>query len=725
MTIVDSGGTAATNAEQAAPSQLAPIILRVFETARRHILLIAVIVTTALVAALILTLLATPLYTAVTRVEISRQQANVTNVESLQSEDFAQSGEFYATQHALLGARSLAERVAGRLRLARNENFLTTHGLSEGGVMDGLSARPTRDELRQREAAVVNALISRVRVLPLRGSALVDVDYTSPDPALSAEIANAWVQEFVRQSMDRRLGLSADARSYLETRLAALRQRVEQSERELVNYAREQGIVRLTEERSADGSTTTTQTLVSADIEVLNTQLAEATAQRIAAEGRRDAARTRRSSDAMLSSPALATMRQQRAELAARYAQLLQRFEPQFPEARAVERQLASLDASIATEERRVMGAVDANYDAAVRHERGLRARVDGLLGQLDQENRASIQYNIFQREVDTNRGLYQAMLQRYREIGVAGVGTNNISVIDEARAPGGPSSPNLPMNLAIALILGLAAAAAVVFVIENLDEAIRRPQQVTEQLGVPLLGAVPEDDVDEPLDDVADPKSMLSESYMSVRTNLGFTTDHGAPRSLSITSTLPAEGKSTTSVAIAAMLGRTGKRVILLDLDLRRPSLAKRLGLRSDRGISNYLSGDDAWSDMVQETRFANLSFIAAGPIPPSAPELLTTDRLQHLVRELSATYDHVLIDCPPVLALSDAQLITKAVEGVVFVVESGRTPIRAVANSINAFRNHDIRLFGVVLTKYRAQLSSYGYGYNYENQYNYGKTS
>lgn len=700
-----------------------PIVLHLVELAKRHLLLIAAIIVTALIAALLLTLLATPQFSASTRIEIAREQANITNVEGLQSDNLTGALEFYNTQHALLEAQSLAERVTRRLRLTQNDAFLEAYDLNKTGLLAGEAAtRPSRTELRQREQAIAGILRDGININPLRNSALVDVEFTSPSPELSMQIANAWVQEFIRQSIDRRFGSSADARAFLETRLEGLRQRLEQSERDLQNYAERQNIVRLGEVRSEDGRTQTTQTLVSADLEALNTQLAEATATRMEAEGRRDAARSRTANDASIANPALNTLRQRRAELSSQYAQLMQRFEPEYPEAQGVQRQIANIDASIAAEERRVLTAIDVTYDAAARREAALRARVDQLLGRLGGENRAQIQYNIFQREVDTNRQLYDTLLQRYREIGVAGVGANNISVIDEARLPAQPSSPNLLLNLLLATIIGIALAAAAVFAIENLDEAIRRPKQVTENLGLPLLGAIPVQADEDPIALVRDPKSTVSEAYMSVRTSLGFSTDHGAPRSISVTSTSPSEGKSTTSFAIGAMLARTGKRVVLVDVDLRRPAMAKVLGISRKIGVSNYLSGADDWRSMVQETDLANLAFLPSGPIPPSAPELLSSDRLRLLVEELTAVYDHVIIDGPPMLALSDAQLIARAVEGVVFVVESGRTPIRAIEATIKRLRDSGTRVFGVILTKYRAQASTYGYGYKYAYQYDYG---
>lgn len=712
----------ASPAQEATPTSAAPLVLRVSEVLRRHWLAILGTTAAAIIAALIITLLSTPLYTASTRIEIARQSGNVTNVEGLQRNEDVQSIEYYATQHELLNARSLAERVVRRLRLASNDNFLSAFDLSTGGFLSGAGDRaPTRGEIRDREALAADALLKSVDIAPLRGSALVDVRFTSADPGLSAQIANAWVDEFIQQTLDRRFESTGDARTFLETRLVTLRDRLEKSERDLVNYARAQNIVRLTEERSADGRTTTTQTLASRDLEILNNQLGEATAARIAAEGRRDAARSSRATEALINNTAIAALRQSRAQLASQYAQLMQRFEPQYPEARALQQQIAAIDASIASEERRVRSATDSEFEAASSRERQLRARVNSLLGQLDEQNRASIQFNIYQRDVDTNRQLYEALLQRYKEIGVAGVGTNNVSIIDRAKVPTSPSSPNLWLNLALALVAGLALSGLVVFIIENLDETIRQPRQVTETLGVPLLGAVPESELDEPLQSIADPKSILSEAYMSARTNLAFVTDHGAPRSFSVTSSAPGEGKSTTSLGLATALARTGKSVVVVDLDLRRPTLHKRLGANMEKGVSNFLAGDSALDTMLAGTDFANLSFMSSGPIPPSAPELLTGGRLNLLMTELTQRFDHVVVDGPPLLALSDAQLIGQAVEGVVFVVQSARTPIRAVNSSIRAFRSNGIRLFGVVLTKYRAQISTYGYGYNYESQYRY----
>lgn len=720
-TAVGNMARSANGAER--PFWSAPVLLEYWNAVRRHIWLALAIVSAVTVAGAIITLLMTPQYTATSRIEIAREQANVTNVEGLKRDSNAPDQEFYLTQYSLLNARSLAERVERRLRLARNPEFFAAHGETpEGeGLLSGLRSGPvSAADLRQRERQAVELLLDNVGISPLRGSALVDVSYSSASPQLSRLIASTWVNEFVQQSMDRRLASTADARIYLEGRLQGLRDRLEKSERDLVNYAARQGIVRLSEIQGEDGRTRTTQTLASSDLEQLNRLLVQATAERAEAESKLSAARAPGATQLGLSNQSLSTLRQRRAEANAAYQELLVQFEPEYPQAQAAREKVAALDRAISAEETRVRGAYSADYNAAVQRETDLRARVDRLLGRLDTENRSSIQYNIYQREVDTNRELYDGLLQRYKEIGVAGVGTNNISVVDDAVNPVKPSSPRLVLNLAAALLLGLFFAGVTIVILENLDESVREPQQISDRLGVPLLGAIPVVD-DEALSDIEDPKSILSEAYMTVRTNLGFSTDHGLPRTMALTSTSPSEGKSTSAYSLARVIGRTSGSVVLVDVDMRRPVVATRLGLDNSKGVSNFLAGEDNWEDLIQTIGKSNVSFISAGPVPPSASELLSGDRLASLVRALSERFDHVILDSPPMLGLSDAPLIANVVEGLIYVIEADRTAVRASQAAITRLRESRAQILGALLTKYRARQSGYGYGYGYG--YSYGK--
>lgn len=705
---------------QVSSANFVPAARKYWMIAKRNLWLIAGVVALAIIMAVIATLLMTPQYTAMARIEVSRQQDNVTNVQTVEREESSPSQEFYATQYSLLDTRSLAQRVAQRLNLSQSDAFFAAHGKSAEDLFGGDGAAPTAAEAGTRSRETADLLLENVTIAPIRGSALIDVMYTSADPILSARIANVWVEEFARQAQDRRFGSTSEARKFLEQRLAELRQRLEESERELVNYAADENIVRLSESRSEDGRTRTTQTLTSSDLESLNAALAEATAARIAAEAQLVAVSRSSANSQSVENVALNQLRERRAQLAAQYADLLVKFEPQYPAAQALQRQIETIDSSIAREEGRVRQSVRTNYDAARQREDQLRQRVNGLLGELTSENRASIQYNIYQREVDTNRELYDALLQRYKEIGAAGVGFSNIAIVDRANVPERPSSPKLLLNLAVALLLGGIAAAAAVLVVENLDESIRDPEELRKKIKRPVLGVIPYlEGIDEPLVELKDPKSELSEAYMTLRTNLSFSTPNGVPKTLMVTSSQAAEGKSTTSLALANLLARNGRRVVLVDLDMRRPMIDRMIGGPRDFGMSNYLSGNSDLDALLQETDNPNLTFISAGPIPPSAAELLSSVRLGQLLEKLGQGYDHVIIDSAPVLGLSDAPLIARSVEGVVLAVQANDTPARSVEHAVNRLEMGNAHILGVVLTKFRAKDSTYGYGYGFDYKY------
>jgi capsular exopolysaccharide synthesis family protein len=364
-----------------------------------------------------------------------------------------------------------------------------------------------------------------------------------------------------------------------------------------------------------------------------------------------------------------------------------------------------------------------ASYDAAAARERMLRGRVENLESDLLDLRRRTIQYNIYQREVDTNRQLYDALLQRYKEIGVAGgVGVNNISIVDRAQVPAGPSSPNLLLNLLSSILIGAAVGVALALALEQLDQTITDPRELEAAIGLPLLGTIPKSNVDSPVEELEDPKTPLVEAYLSTQTRLAFTTDHGVPRTLAVTSTRPGEGKTTTAYALARQLARTGARVVLIDGDMRSPSLHALFGVSGERGLSNYLAGDDDAAAMMHSCA-GGLSLMPAGPPPPNAAELLTGGRLARLLGELRRGFDQVVVDAPPVMGLADTPLIGTAVEGVVFVIESRATPISMARVAVSRLRESKAKVVGVLLTKFEAEKVQYGYGYDYG--YGYGSST
>ncbi len=683
---------------------------------KRRKWILAGIMMVCVIAALVITLLMTPVFTATTRIEISRNQENVTNVQGVEAEEVGQSLEFYQTQYSLLGTRSLAARVARALNLPGDRLFREAYALDD--LEDAGAAASDSEKQFDR---VVKILLADIEISPIRGSALVDVSFTSPHPALSAKIANAWAEQYSEATQDRRFASTSDARTFLEEQLESLRVRLEQSESELVNYAADKRIIALSTSEANDGATRTERTLAASDLQGLATQLVDATADRIEAESEWRAGGG--ASDATLANGAINGLRQQRALVASEYARMLQQFEPGYPAAQALKSQLDALDGAIRAEEVRANSAVERRFRQTAARESELRARVEGLKNQLIGQRRDSIQYAIYQREVDTNRELYDALLQRFKEIGVAGVGSNNIAVVDRALPPSGPSSPSLILNVLLALIVGGLASTLAVIGFEMVDQSVRDPQDVSDRLGLALLGSIPRAKEGSFQELARDRKSEAAEAYLSVKTSLNFLTEHGVPRSLMLTSTGPNEGKSVSTLALADILARGGQKVVLVDADMRNPSALGLLDMKAEAGLSNYLSGQDEAASLILPTTTPDLSVLGAGPPPPNAAELLAGPRFRKLIAQLLEQYDHVLVDSPPVLGLADAPLLSTSVEGVVLAVEANRYKLRAVANSIARLRSANARMLGAVVTKVDQRNSAYGYGYGYGYGYRYGE--
>lgn len=695
-----------------------PILKQYVAIIRRRKWVLIGSIAAALVAALIITMLMTPLYTARSTVEIQREGANIVNVQSVESETNTRDEEFYQTQYSLLKARSLAERVARNLRLYEDQTFLSAFEIDDEMPAGG-GARPalTQEQRDARILRVSDLLLKNVGVQPIRNSHLVEVTFTSPNPQLSARIVDAWTRNFIEQALERRFEATAYARRFLEERLAQLSGRLETSERQLVGYAVREGIININSSSAQGSSSTVERPLVADQLVALNLELQRATAERMAAQSRQAAGPT----GATLADPVLAGLRQRRSDVAAEYQRMLVQFEPDYPPARALAAQLAQIDRGIAAQEGRVSSATQNELQAAQGRESQLAQRVEALKSELLQNRSRSIQYNIHQRDVDTNRQLYEALLQRYKEIGIAGgVGVNNIAVVDSARIPTGPSSPALVLNMLIALLAGLAIGAGLALAMEQVDEAIADPAEIENKLRLPILGAVPKVADGDLGEELADRKSAIAEAYLSVQTSLGFSTDHGVPRSLVVTSTRPGEGKSTTSFALAQSLARTGRSVILVDGDMRSPSIHHQFDVRNEIGLSNYLSGESDLSRLILPTAIKGISVMTAGPIPPNAAELLTGARLNQLLGELQGRFDHILIDAPPVMGLADAPLLSSRVEGTVYVIEAHGTRTSMARLALGRLQFANARIVGAVLTKFESKRAHYGYGYDYG--YGYG---
>jgi capsular exopolysaccharide synthesis family protein len=666
--------------------------------------LILSMVALGVAGALIATLLTTPLYRAKAVLEINPPSVEIMDESKSRSGGGARDEvSFLATQYGLLRSRTLAERVAQELNLPSREEIV-----------------PQSGDRTARQRAATAVLQQNFDVDPVPNSRIVEITFSSPSPQLAAQITNSFADTFINSNLERRYEASSYARDFLQRQIAKVKGELERSERQLVAYAQRQGIIN-TGGSSEDGRPSDTGSLQGASLITLNEALAQAQTKRIAAEQRYRQARAVGTTAEVNESTAV--MRAQLATLEAEYQEKLASFKPEYPDMMRLRSRIDALGQQIRREAGNVASgranSLLADYQAAAAEERSLQARVGQLKGSVMSLRGRSIEYNILQREVDTNRSLYDALLQRYKEIGVAGgIGTNLVSIVDRAEVPGFPYKPDLMLNLLIGLGLGLLGGIGAALALEFINDTVKTPDDVREKLKLASLGVIPKKLTQASIsEELKDQTSPVSEAYFSLRTSLQFSTDHGAPRTLLVTSTRAAEGKSSTTLALAQNFARLGKNVLLIDADLRKPAFVTNAG--TEVGLSKLLTNTESISSHVLKTESENLSLIPCGPLPPNPAELLASPRLHSILSEAAGSFDMVIIDGPPVLGLADAPLLGAACEGALMVIESGKTRTKAAVDAITRLKDAGSHILGAVLTKYRHQ--SGGYGYNYE-PYRYG---
>ena len=664
----------------------------------------------ALFIALVGTLLTTSEFRATTSLQIDRDTIQVVQVQGLQPVESFNDQNFYQTQYDLLRSRSLAQRVVAQLDLAHNPEFKRLMRPSPWAKLLALMhpASKTKPGNAARDDQLDSALLAMVSIEPVLNSRLVKIHIVSPDPAFSARVANAYAQAFIQSNLERRMDASSYAKRYLQDHLQQLKQRLEDSDQELVAFAQKQQIVNISNQQS----------LVGQQLEDLNKALADAEQDRYKAESRwREVQAT--PTDALpqvLGDPVVQKLRQKYSEIAAKYQDQLRLYKPAYPQMQQLKAQLDELHGQIAVQIAAIKRSVEGDYLAAKAREDLLHTRVADLKQQvLDLEQR-SIRYNILKREVDTNRQLYDGLLQRYKEIAVAGgVGINNISVVDRAEVPTGRYSPSLKRNFAIALVIGLFGGALLALLLEHLDDTVKGTSDIEQKLGLAVLGIIPLLRDQTPEQALTDARSGFSEAYRSSRTALQFSTADGAPQVLLITSTQPGEGKSTTASALAKNFAELGRRVLLIDADLRNPS-QHRIGVVDNaRGLSNVLAGAMTWREVLHRAEGSSVSVMACGPLPPNPAELLAGPRLAALLEAVRAEFDFVILDSPPVLGLADAPLLGHIAGGTVLVIEAGTARLEDVRDAVKRLEAARGRVVGAVMTKLDMRHARYGYGYGY----------
>ncbi len=672
---------------------------------RNRYIIMAILAASVLLGVLAL-FLTNPTYRATASIEINNQPVKVLGTEDYQPISHPQETDRLLQTHVdILHSRALAELVSNDLGLAKNDNFLAAQDITASAD--------------QRQTKVIEALRDNLVVSLPRNSRVVPVSFENGNPRLAAQIANRYVENLISGNLKRHFETSAYSKEFLEEQLELTKGRLEESERALLDYARSVGLI----DPSAGGgdpnsmSNNAPRSLTSANLIDINQSLSTVMAARMQAEGRWRAAQATPTMNLpeVLSNPAIQEMMQRRAELRSTYEQELQRRKADHPAVKQAFAAISELDRQIGTLASGIRNSIRNQYDIARRQESQISQTVQRLKGASLEEQQLGIRYNILKREVETNRELYDGLLQRFKEVSAqAGITSNNISIIDRASAPLLPVSPRPFLFLTLSLLLGMFVAAGVIIVRELFQDGVRAPDEVEDRFGVPLLGHVPRiaNQANTAIE-MANPGSQLSEAYQSVQASVELSTEGGTPKTLLITSSRPGEGKSTTAVCMARDAARAGRTVLLIDADLRRPSLHKHFNLAKTPGLCNFLTRPMPVESAIHKTDIPGLMLMPAGPKPPSPAELLSGPAMRTMLGYLSKQYDQIIIDSPPTLGLADAPRLASVVDATLLVIEANRSQRGAIEGAIRQLGAARARLIGAVLVKFDIAKADFGSGY------------
>ncbi|WP_167693165.1 GumC family protein [Sphingomonas azotifigens] len=652
-----------------------------------------------LIAGVGIIMITPPLFRARASVEVSQQSTKVLGTEETEPVmGGAEFDRFLQTQVNLLESRALAARVAANLRLAADDRFLVAMG----------DRFPQGATAERRQRMVTDLLQKNLRISLMPNSRIVEIVFTSRDSAIAMRVANSYSENYIQTNIERKFSTTAYSREFLSTQLAQAKQRLEGSERELIEYSRAAKLIDASGGADAQGQQEAgPRSLTTANLVNLNEAYIAAEARRIQTEERwRQAGGVPLMSlPEVLSNPAIQALDERRAELLANLGQLRQRLQPDHPAVAQATAQLNSIDRQLNALAVNIKQSLFEQQRIASRQAQALAQQVAQLKENTLSEQDRSVRYNILKREVDTSRQLYDGLLQRYKEVSAeAGAAANNVIAVDTAEVPKDPVSPRVGIILVLGLIGGLAVSALFVFAREQLDDSIRDPQDLEPKLHLALLGVVPK--APETLLDVhnTSQRSAVTEAYQSVRTAIELSSPNGVPRSLLLTSSRKGEGKTTSALFIAKAFADIGRQTLLIDGDLRKPSLHGLLGVEKDAGggLSSLLARRTAPQAAILPTGFENLSFIPSGPPPPNAAQLLGGAPVADLLHTLQDAFDVIIVDGPPVLALADAIELASQVEATLFVVAAGGAHYGQAKQAARRVRGAALHLIGGLVTKH-----------------------
>jgi len=682
----------------------------------------------------------TPVYDAVGRIAVNKADPNLIAFKnSAPDTDYVYEQSDLDTEVRILQSDLLALQVIRQLNLDKRPEF--------GGHSDQRQANLVADPLQtdsNRASALLASFHGRLRVTLIPNTRIMEIHFTSTDPQLAASAVNTLADTYIKQNFQTKFESTMQASDWLSKQLVDLQMKVETSQEKLVRYQKEHEILGTDEKTN----------IITEKLDELNKEMTMAESDRMQKEA---VYRQTQSNDpeaiaaAIVSDSAagasgatsglLDKLREQQVGLRIQVAELSTQFGPSYPKIAQLNNQLKEIDRQLQSETNKAVDRLKGQYLAALQRENMLRGSFEKQKQEANKLNESAIEYSILKRDLDSNRTLYEGLLEKLKEAGVtAGLRSNNFRIIDAARVPTSPSEPNIPRNLSFALVLGVIASIGLAFLLENMDNTVRIPEQAQAISGLPSLGMIPfgsksasqglpgkrlaltaSSEVVETVTQVR-PQSQMAESYRALRTSLLLSNLGAPPKVIMVTSARPQEGKTTTSINTAIVLAQKGVRVLLVDADLRRPSIHKTLGMGPRSGLSNVLTGSATLQQTITTSPILpNLFIMPAGTPPPNPAELLASSNMRDLLAELRQQFDHIVIDTPPTLSVTDAVVLSPRADATILVIRSGQTTKQALRRSRDILTQVNAHVAGVLLNAVDLTSPDYYYYYEYQGKYSH----
>lgn len=676
----------------------------------------------------------TPIYEAAGQIVVNKADSNLVMFkDSMPAFDYYDPTDL-DTEVRILQSDLLALQVIRQLNLDK----LPQYGGHGEPKEQNLVADPLQND-SARVSSLLGAFKGGLRVVLIPNTRLIEIHYVSTDPQLAANIVNTLAATYVEQNFKTKFESTMQASDWLSKQLVDLQMKVETSQEKLVQYQKQHEILGNDEK----------QNITTEKLDELNRELTGAESDRM---GKEAVYRQTQSSDPEVVRAAIIAdsagaggfhlvdgLRQQQATLKIQIAELSTQFGPSYPKVAQLNSELKETDRQLQSEIDKAVDHLRGQYMAALQRENMLRDSFEKQKQEANKLNESAIEYSLLKREVESNRTLYEGLLEKLKEAGVtAGLRSNNFRITNPARVPQSPIEPNIPRNLAFALVLGVISGVGLAFLLENMDNTVRTPEQAQALAALPSLGMIPlgskssghnsavsrlaltsSKEAVEMVTQVR-PQSQMAESYRALRTSLLLSNLGAPPKVIMVTSARPQEGKTTTSINTAIVLAQKGVRVLLIDADLRRPSIHKTLGMGPRSGLSNVLTGSaNVQQAISQSTILPNLWILPAGTPPPNPAELLASSNMKDLIDGLRDQYDHIVIDTPPTLSVTDAVVLSSRADATILVIRSGQTTKQALRRARDILMQVNAHVAGILLNAVDLTSPDYYYYYEYQGKY------